>query len=49
LWTDHVAIDGRPVPAWFHAIRLPCQALLIVWAWWHTRPAAAPLRQNAAA
>jgi uncharacterized membrane protein len=48
MWTGHVAIDGHPVPGWVHAIRLPAQALLIAWAYWHTRPPA-PLRQNAAA
>lgn len=47
MWTGHVAIDGHPVPGWFHALRLPAQALLIAWAYWHTRPG--PLRQNAAA
>jgi uncharacterized membrane protein len=38
MWTSHIPIDGRPVPGWFHAIRLPAQALLIAWAYWHTRP-----------
>ena len=38
MWMSHVPIDGRPVPGWFHAVRLPAQALLIAWAYWHTRP-----------
>jgi uncharacterized membrane protein len=38
MWTAHVQIDGRSIPGWFHAVRLPAQALLIAWAYWHTRP-----------
>jgi uncharacterized membrane protein len=48
MWTDHVAINGRAVPGWFHAVRLPMQAVFLAWAWWHTR-APKPLRQNVAA
>jgi uncharacterized membrane protein len=39
MWTADVHIDGEATPGWFHAVRLPAQALLIAWAYWHTRPA----------
>jgi uncharacterized membrane protein len=38
MWTADVHIDGQAVPPLFHAIRLPAQALLILWAYWYTRP-----------
>lgn len=27
------------LPKWLHFVRLPLQAVLIFWAYWHTRPA----------
>ena len=41
MWWNDVQIDGQPTPAWFHALRLPLQGVLIAWAWWYTRPASA--------
>ena len=38
MWWAQVAIDGETLPGWFHAVRLPFQGVLILWAWWHTRP-----------
>jgi uncharacterized membrane protein len=32
----------RPVPSWVLWARLPLQAVLVLWAWWYTRPVAAP-------
>ncbi|QIX61519.1 DoxX family membrane protein [Hymenobacter sp. BT18] len=29
---------GMPDPLWALWLRLPLQAVLIAWAWWHTRP-----------
>lgn len=29
---------GYDVPRWALGLRLPLQAVLIAWAWWHTRP-----------
>jgi uncharacterized membrane protein len=40
MWTADVHIDGQAIPPFFHAIRLPMQAVLIAWAFWHTRPSA---------
>jgi uncharacterized membrane protein len=40
MWTAHIPINGREVPPLFHAIRLPAQALLILWAYAYTRPRA---------
>lgn len=34
---NHIHLDGIPDSAWFHAIRLPFQFVLIAWAWWYTR------------
>ena len=31
-------IDGRHFPAWQLWLRLPLQGVLILWAWWLTRP-----------
>jgi uncharacterized membrane protein len=44
MWTSHLMMDGKVIPGWFHAIRLPAQALLIAWAWWYTAPAVEPAR-----
>lgn len=27
-----------PAPPWVHLLRLPMQAVFILWAYWHTRP-----------
>lgn len=35
---NHIHIDGIPDSPWFQVIRLPCQAVLIAWAWWYTKP-----------
>jgi uncharacterized membrane protein len=36
---NDVHIDGAPAaPAWALWLRLPLQVVLILWAWWHTRP-----------
>ena len=35
---NHIHIDGVPDGAWFQAIRLPFQAVLIAWAYWYTKP-----------
>jgi len=40
MWWNDVPMDGRPLPGWFHAVRLPLQGVLILWAWWYTRPEA---------
>jgi len=33
-----IHIDNIPDAAWFQAIRLPFQGVLIAWAYWYTRP-----------
>jgi uncharacterized membrane protein len=38
MWTGHVAVDGKQLPALFHVVRLVVQLVLIAWAWSHTRP-----------
>ncbi len=38
MWLHDVHPDGVQLPSWFHAVRLPMQAVLIAWAYWHTRP-----------
>ncbi len=35
---NHIKIDHIPSSPWFHAVRLPFQAVLIAWAWWYTKP-----------
>jgi uncharacterized membrane protein len=37
---NHIKIETIPYSdsSWFHAIRLPLQAVLIAWAWWYTKP-----------
>lgn len=35
---NHIHLDGIPDSPWFHAVRLPFQAVLIAWAWWYTKP-----------
>ena len=35
---NHLPLGDSPVPAWALWGRLPLQAVLIVWAWWFTRP-----------
>jgi uncharacterized membrane protein len=35
---NHIKIDHIPTSSWFHAVRLPFQAVLIAWAWWYTKP-----------
>lgn len=35
---NHIHIDGVPDGAWFQAIRLPFQGVLIAWAYWYTKP-----------
>jgi uncharacterized membrane protein len=30
--------DLIPAPPLLHLLRLPLQGLLLLWAWWHTRP-----------
>jgi uncharacterized membrane protein len=39
MWWNDVQVDGQPSPAWFHLFRLPMQFVLMLWAWWYTRPA----------
>ncbi len=34
--------DVLAAPPLFHLLRLPLQGFLILWAWWHTRPAVPP-------
>jgi uncharacterized membrane protein len=35
---NHIKLDHIPDSPWFHAVRLPFQAVLIAWAWWYTQP-----------
>ena len=35
---NHIKLEHIPDSPWFHAIRLPLQAVLIAWAWWYTKP-----------
>lgn len=35
---NNIHIDGVPDGAWFQAIRLPLQGVLIAWAYWYTKP-----------
>lgn len=35
---NHIKLEHIPDSPWFHAIRLPFQAVLIAWAWWYTKP-----------
>jgi len=44
MWLHDVHPDGVALPSWFHAVRLPLQAVLIAWAYWHTRPAPSAAR-----
>ena len=37
-WLANVPLNGQVAPGWYHAIRLPGQALLIAWAFWLSRP-----------
>ena len=41
---NHLPLGGEPVPTWALWARLPLQLVLIAWAWWFTRPEAAPAR-----
>ncbi|WP_413166679.1 hypothetical protein ACL6C3_08240 [Capilliphycus salinus ALCB114379] len=34
---NNIHLDGVPDGAWFQAIRLPLQAVLIAWAYWYTK------------
>jgi len=43
MWLGDVAIDGKRVPGWGHAIRLPLQGVLIAWAYWQGRRAEPPV------
>ena len=36
--------DLVPAPSLVHFLRLPLQAVFILWAFWHTRPAGKPVR-----
>lgn len=36
----NVPFGDPPAPSWWAWARLPLQAVLIAWAWWHTREAA---------
>jgi uncharacterized membrane protein len=36
-WLGNVAVNGTVAPGWYHAIRLPTQALLMAWAFWLSR------------
>lgn len=36
---NHIELPNIPNKPWFQAMRLPFQAVLIIWAWWYTRPA----------
>jgi uncharacterized membrane protein len=33
-WLGNVQVDGRAVPGWYHAVRLPLQGVLVAWALW---------------
>ncbi|MEC4804180.1 MAG: DoxX family protein [Jaaginema sp. PMC 1079.18] len=35
---NQIELAGIPYNPWFHAIRLPFQAVLIAWAYWYTKP-----------
>lgn len=35
---NHLALGDQPVPTWALWARLPLQVVLIVWAYWFTRP-----------
>lgn len=35
---NQIELEGIPYNPWFHAIRLPFQAVLIAWAYWYTKP-----------
>lgn len=35
---NHIKLEYIPDSPWFHAVRLPFQAVLIAWAWWYTKP-----------
>jgi len=35
---NHLPLGGREVPAWALWARLPLQAVLVVWAYWCSRP-----------
>lgn len=35
---NQIKLENIPSDPWFHAIRLPFQAVLIAWAWWYTKP-----------
>lgn len=37
MWLNDVPIDGKPIPAVFHYLRLPLQFLFIYWAYVYTR------------
>ncbi|MEH2196599.1 MAG: DoxX family protein [Nostoc sp.] len=34
---NHIQLEHIPNSPWVHVIRLPFQAVLIVWAWWYTK------------
>ncbi|MCW5314408.1 DoxX family membrane protein [Nostoc sp. KVJ3] len=34
---NHIQLEHIPNSPWVHIIRLPFQAVLIVWAWWYTK------------
>lgn len=38
MWLADIHIDGKQLPAWFHAVRIPFQFLLMWWAYKYTRP-----------
>jgi len=38
MWLHDIHPGGAAPPVWFHMVRLPFQAVLILWAFWHTRP-----------
>ena len=35
---NHIKLEHIPDSFWFQAVRLPFQAVLIIWAWWYTKP-----------
>ena len=37
-WLGDVHVDGSAAPRWYHLLRIPAQGLLIVWAFWLSRP-----------
>jgi len=37
---NHLPLGDRPVPEWALWARLPLQVVLILWAWWVSRPTA---------